>query len=56
MPGQENTMLARAHQSVVNVLSQPFSFGAPPAVLERVKQYVRDHARSRDVVPPEWTH
>ncbi len=56
MPGPENTMLARAHQCVVNVLSQPFSFGAPPAVLERVKQYVRDHARSRDVVPPEWTH
>jgi trimethylamine---corrinoid protein Co-methyltransferase len=55
LAGEENTMLARAHQRVENILSEPFKFCAPPDALERIKQYVRDHAKLRNVTPPEWT-
>lgn len=54
-PGEENTMLARAHQRVQEVLSRPLEFRAPPAAVERIKQYVRDEARSVGVSAPEWT-
>ncbi len=55
LPGEENTMLTRAHQRVERILSQPFNFCAPPQAVQRVKQYVRDHARARNVAPPQWT-
>jgi trimethylamine--corrinoid protein Co-methyltransferase len=55
LPGKENTMLARAHERVEKILSEPFSYGAPPDVLQRIKQYLRDHAKLRRVPPPEWT-
>jgi len=54
-PGEEHTMLARAHQRVVDILSQPLEFRAPPVAVERIKQYVRDEARSLRVPAPEWT-
>jgi trimethylamine--corrinoid protein Co-methyltransferase len=53
--GEEYTMLARAHQRVEEILAQPFEYGAPPEVVRRIKDYVRDHARERKVPPPEWT-
>jgi len=54
--GEENTMLVRAHQRVQRILAQPFTYGAPPPVLDRVKQYVRDYARSLKLAVPEWTN
>ena len=54
-PGEENTMLVRAHERVTNILAQPFKWGAPPAVVQRVKQYVRDYAKSLKVAVPDWT-
>ena len=54
-PGEENTMLVRAHERVMSILSQPFKYGAPDAVLGRVKQYVRDYAKSLKVAIPDWT-
>lgn len=53
--GEEYTMLARAHQRVEEILAQPFEYGAPPEVVRRIKDYVRDHAKERKVPPPEWT-
>ena len=53
--GKEHTMLARAHQRVVDILSQPLEFRAPPAAVGRIKQYVRDEARSLGIPAPQWT-
>ena len=53
--GKEHTMLARAHQRVVDILSQPLEFRAPPAAVERIKQYVRDEAGALGVPAPQWT-
>ncbi len=55
LPGEENTMLARAHQRVETILRKPFSYAAPAESLQRIKQFVREYARSRNVTPPEWT-
>jgi len=55
LPGEENTMLTRAHERIEKILGEPFRYGAPPDALKRIKQYVRDHATSRKVTPPEWT-
>ena len=54
-PGEENTMLVRAHERVQRILAKPFSYGAPPAAVERIKQYVRDYAKLLKVAVPEWT-
>jgi trimethylamine--corrinoid protein Co-methyltransferase len=53
-PGEENTMLARAHRRVETILSQPLKFRAPDAAVERIKQYVRDGAKSVKVEIPPW--
>jgi trimethylamine:corrinoid methyltransferase-like protein len=53
-PGDEHSMLARAHEQVLDILSQPLSFRAPPAAVERIKTYVQDEARSSGVAVPEW--
>ena len=53
--GDENTMLARAHRRVEDILNQPFEFGAPPEAVKRIKQYVRDEAKSMGLAAPEWT-
>jgi trimethylamine--corrinoid protein Co-methyltransferase len=55
LAGEENTMLYRTHERVETILSEPFSFCVPPDVLQRIKEYVRDHAKSRKIRPPEWT-
>ena len=52
--GKENTMLARAHQQVVDILSQPLTFRAPAAAVERIKTYVQAEAHSSHVVAPQW--
>ena len=52
--GEENTMLARAHQQVVDILSQPLAFRAPGAAVERIKAYVQAEAHSSHVVAPQW--
>ncbi len=49
------TMLARVHQRVVDIVSQPLIFRAPESAVKRIKQYVRDEARSLAVPPPSWT-
>jgi len=54
-PGEENTMLVRAHERVENILAQPFTWGAPPAAVERIRQYVCDYARWLKVPVPDWT-
>ena len=46
--GEEYTMLARAHQRVEEILSRPFEYGAPPDAVQRIKDYVRDHARGEE--------
>jgi trimethylamine--corrinoid protein Co-methyltransferase len=53
-PGQEYTMLARAHDRVQNILEQPLEYHAPPGSIERIQQYTRDFARSLGVRTPEW--
>ena len=53
-PGEENTMLARAHRRVQEILSRPLEFRAPPAAVERIKQYVRDHAHEIKIHAPAW--
>lgn len=55
LPGKENMMLTQAHERVENILREPFQYCAPPDSLKRIKQYVRDYAKSRNVTPPEWT-
>jgi trimethylamine--corrinoid protein Co-methyltransferase len=52
--GEEYTMLARAHNRVEEILSQPLAYGAPPDAVERIKQYLRDRARSVGVAAPDW--
>jgi trimethylamine---corrinoid protein Co-methyltransferase len=53
--GEEYTMLARAHARVEEILARPFEYGAPPAAVRQIKDYVRDHATAKGVAPPEWT-
>ncbi len=53
-PGQQTTMLARAHERVEEILARPFTYGAPPDAVERLQQYLRDRARSVGVAAPEW--
>ena len=52
---ESETMLARAHRRVVDIVSQPLTFRAPESAVKRIKQYVRDEARSLRVPPPAWT-
>ncbi len=52
---EEYTMLARAHQRVEEILAQPFEYGAPPEVVRRIRDYVRDHAKAKNVAVPAWT-
>ncbi len=53
-PGEEYTMLARAHERVEEILAQPLTYGAPPDAVERIKQYLRDRARSVGAAAPDW--
>jgi trimethylamine--corrinoid protein Co-methyltransferase len=52
--GTEYTMLARAHDRVEGILGKPFAYAAPEKAVERIRQYVCDLARDRNVAPPEW--
>jgi trimethylamine--corrinoid protein Co-methyltransferase len=52
--GEQHTMLARAHRHVDSILSQPFRFRAPPDAVERIRQHLRDEARSLGATMPEW--
>jgi trimethylamine--corrinoid protein Co-methyltransferase len=54
-PGEDNTMLVRAHERVESILAQPFEWGAPAPAVERIKQYVRDYAKWLKVPVPDWT-
>ena len=53
-PGEQYTMLARAHARVQEILNQPLTYGAPADAVERIKQYLRDMAASRAVAAPDW--
>jgi trimethylamine--corrinoid protein Co-methyltransferase len=53
--GEEYTMLAKAHQRVEEILAGPFEYRAPADAVRRIKDYVRDHAKDKNVGPPEWT-
>ena len=53
LPGEENTMLARAPQRIKDILDRPIEFGASPEAVNRIKQYVRDEAKSLGVPAPE---
>ena len=53
-PGDEYTMLARAHERVEEILSQPLSYSAPGDALERIKHHVRGQAASLRVAAPDW--
>ena len=52
--GEENTMLARAHRRVEDILSRPLAFAAPPAAVQRIRDYLRGEARRLGVEPPAW--
>jgi trimethylamine--corrinoid protein Co-methyltransferase len=54
LPDKENTMLAQAHRRVENILSQPLEFEAPEGSLRRIKEYVRDEAKSMGIESPKW--
>jgi len=51
---EEYTMLARAHERMERIQSQPFSFQAPADSVERIKQYLQEKARSLGVAMPDW--
>jgi len=53
--GEEYKMLTRAHARVAEILERPFEYGAPPAAVQRIKDYVRAHAAAKGVAPPAWT-
>jgi trimethylamine---corrinoid protein Co-methyltransferase len=53
-PGEENTMLSRAHQRVEKILAAPFKWGAPPDAVARLKQYVCDFSKDKNVPAPDW--
>jgi trimethylamine--corrinoid protein Co-methyltransferase len=53
--GEEYSMLSRAHQRVEEILARPFEYCAPPDAVQRIKDYVRDHAKEKRVAPPDWT-
>jgi trimethylamine--corrinoid protein Co-methyltransferase len=55
VPSQEESMLTKAHERVNDILAQPETFAAPPAMVERIKEFVRDYARHAGVAAPEWT-
>ena len=55
LSGEANTMLAAAHERVVEILSKPVVFEAPPDMLARIKEHVRDYSRSVGVDAPDWT-
>ena len=52
---EEYTMLALAHERVVDILAAPMEYGAPADAVRRLKDYVRGHAAEKNVSPPEWT-
>jgi trimethylamine:corrinoid methyltransferase-like protein len=52
---ESQTMLVRAHRRVVGIVSQSVTFRAPESAVKRIKQYVRDEARSLRLPPPAWT-
>jgi trimethylamine--corrinoid protein Co-methyltransferase len=53
-PGEEYTMLARAHARVEEILAEPLTYRAPEDTVERIKQHLRDKAASLGVVAPAW--
>lgn len=53
--GDDYTMLARAHARVEEILARPFEYAAPADSVRRIKDYVREHAREKQVTAPHWT-
>lgn len=53
--GDEDTMLARAHRRVEDILAGPAEYRAPPEVVRKIKDHVRDMATSHALEPPAWT-
>lgn len=53
-PGEEYTMLARAHERVDEILARPLTYTAPPNAVQRIKEHLRDMAHSLGVAAPEW--
>ncbi len=53
-PGEEYTMLERAHARAEEILDQPFGYGAPPEAVERVRRFLSDRAKSLGVEVLEW--
>ena len=53
--GEENTMLARAHSRVEEILAAPSGFRAPSQSVGRIKAFVADHAFVQGIEAPEWT-
>lgn len=54
LPSEENTMLAKAHRRVEDILSKPLEFEAPEESLRRIKAYVCDEAKSMGIASPKW--
>ncbi|MBN1316602.1 MAG: trimethylamine methyltransferase family protein [Anaerolineales bacterium] len=54
-PDSTVSMLARAHERVVEILDKHPVYKAPAATVERIKQYLRDRARELGIPAADWT-
>lgn len=53
-PGEEATMLARAHARAQEILAQPFRYAAPPEAVRRLRAFLEDQARAGGLEAPNW--
>lgn len=53
-PGEEYTMLVRAHDRVQEILDQPFCYAAPPEAVLRLRAFLEDQARAAGATAPPW--
>lgn len=54
-PDESVSMLSRAHERVKDILGKPLVYKAPAPAVQRIKQHLRDRAKSLNVPPPDWT-
>jgi trimethylamine:corrinoid methyltransferase-like protein len=53
-PGEEHTMLARAHERVQQILARPMHYAAPPEAVGRLRAFVEAQASAAGVPAPTW--
>ncbi len=54
LQGDDKTMLSKAHERVREILEKPVEFKAPGDAVKRIKEYIIDFSKEKNVNPPEW--